>query len=234
MIAAIVLAAGESRRMGTQKLLLPWGDTTVLEHIVSEVLSSAIDEVVVVVRGGCDEVRRALDPSRVRIAENPLPGATMLDSVRIGLRALPASCEAVVVVLGDQPRLHRSLVNALVEARARTGAGIAVPVTSGRRGHPLLFATRYNQEVLSRYDDQGLRGLLWAHPDDVAEVEVVQAAELHDMDSPDDYRREIAARETSAADPMCGHPCLASDISTRTVQPHPRGCRDLCKSVTSK
>jgi molybdenum cofactor cytidylyltransferase len=199
MIAAIVMAAGESRRMGTQKLLLPWGETTVLEHIVSEVVSSAVDVVVVVVRSGCEAVRCVLNPETVRIVENPLADATMLDSVRIGLRALPASCEAVIVVLGDQPRLHRSVVNDLVDAWTRTGAGIVVPVTSGRRGHPLLFSMRYREEVLSRYHEQGLRGLLWAHPEDVAEVEVDQPAVLSDIDCPDEYDRELRLRESSRA-----------------------------------
>jgi len=195
MIAAVVLAAGRSVRMGTQKLLLPWGRTTVLEQIVTEVVASAVDEAVVVVRPGCDEVRRVLAPLGVRVVENPMPDATMLDSVRAGLRAMAPSCGAAIVVLGDQPRVHRSILTGLVDAWTRTSAGVVVPVVGGHRGHPVLFSMRYRDEVLTGHDAQGLRGLLWAHPEDVLELEVADAAVLHDLDRPEDYIRETELRQ---------------------------------------
>jgi molybdenum cofactor cytidylyltransferase len=200
MMAAIVLAAGESRRMGTGKLLLPWGDETVLGHIVSEVLASDVGHVVVVVRPGSDAVRNALHPYPVEIVENPLAESEMLDSVRVGLGALPASCEAVCAVLGDQPRLRHEVLNELIAAWTRTEAGIVAPVYECRRGHPLLFSMRYCDEVLSAFDDEGLRGLLRAHPDDVLEVDVADAAVLSDMDRPEDYARELEARGPTAPD----------------------------------
>jgi molybdenum cofactor cytidylyltransferase len=114
----------------------------------------------------------------------------MLSSVRCGLRALPAMCEAILVALGDQPAVTAGLVDALVEGFRAGRHRIVVPVHGGRRGHPLLFSADYRPEILTQYDDQGLRGLLGAHPDEVFELPVSTAAVLSDVDYPEDYQRE--------------------------------------------
>jgi molybdenum cofactor cytidylyltransferase len=114
----------------------------------------------------------------------------MLSSVRCGLRALPPDCEAVLIALGDQPSITADLVARIVHAFYASGRGIIVPVHGGKRGHPLLFSARYSQEVLTRYDDLGLRGLLRAHPEDVFELPADSASVLSDMDYPEDYQRE--------------------------------------------
>jgi molybdenum cofactor cytidylyltransferase len=137
---------------------------------------------------------------------NPDPDGDMLSSVRCGLRALPASCEAVLVVLGDQPGVTRKLVGDLIRAfRAQPPESgtpnrkIIVPTHAGRRGHPLLFAARYRDEILTRYDGVGLHGLLAAHPEVVAELEVFTAVELADMDTPEDYQRQLANTTNTSA-----------------------------------
>lgn len=192
MICAIVLAAGRSRRMGRQKLLLPFAGSTVIGHIVDETAASVVDEVCVVVGPDSAAIREALADRPFRTAANPEPESEMLDSVRCGLRALPADCHAVVVALGDQPGLTTELVNTLVTAFESSGKGIAVPVHDGNRGHPLMFSTRYSERVLAHYDDVGLRGLLRDHPDDLLEVTVPWPAAISDMDLPEDYQRELA------------------------------------------
>jgi CTP:molybdopterin cytidylyltransferase MocA len=97
----------------------------------------------------------------------------------------------VLVVLGDQPGMTSELVAALIRAFRETGRGIVVPAHASRRGHPLLLATRFCDEVLTRYDGIGLRGLLTAHPDEILELEVSSAAALKDVDSPEDYRQFV-------------------------------------------
>ena len=190
MIAAIVPAAGFSCRMGTQKLLLPFGNTTIIGHVVNELLCSRVDEVYVVVGHQAERVEAALSGRSVSIVVNPDYAQGMLSSVRCGLRALPAECEAILVALGDQPAVTAELVDTMVEA-FRTGRHrIVVPVHGGRRGHPLLFSADYRPEILTQHDDQGLRGLLRAHPDDVCELPVSTAAVLSDIDYPEDYQRE--------------------------------------------
>ncbi|MCX7016470.1 MAG: nucleotidyltransferase family protein [Candidatus Sumerlaeota bacterium] len=186
---AIVLAAGRSRRMGGQKLLLPFAGQTIIAHVVDQLLQSEIDETHVVV--GADSVRiaEALAGRSVSFVSNPGPDADMLSSVRCGLRALPPQCEAVLVALGDQPSITTDLVNEMLRAFASCGKGILVPAHGGRRGHPLLVSLRYRDEILTCYDADGLRALLRAHPGDVHDLPVAAASILSDVDTPEDYRR---------------------------------------------
>jgi len=193
MICAIILAAGESRRMGTPKLLLPFGGTTVIGHIVDQLLRSALNSIFVVVGHEGDRIAAELSGRPASIVTNPDYKTGMLSSVRCGLRALPKECDAVMVVLGDQPAITAELVNEMVRSFAASGKGILVPLHEGRRGHPLLFPTSYRDEILTRYDDVGLRGLLLSHPDEVCEINVSIPSVLSDMDNPEDYRRELAS-----------------------------------------
>ena len=193
MISAIVPSAGRSRRMGVHKLLLPFAGATVIGHIVDELLRSSLEEVCVVVGHEADRVRRALFGRPVRIVDNPdYQRNEMLASIRCGLGALGAACRAVLVAPGDHPAITAELVDAMIQALSTRGKGIVVPAHNGRRGHPLLFDARYRQEVLTGYDRVGLRGLLAAHADDVFDLAVPDAAPLGDVDSPEDYRRELA------------------------------------------
>ncbi len=191
MIRGIILAAGLSTRMGTQKMLLPFGGATVVAHVAGQLLASALAEVVVIVGHEGERVAEALAERAVRVVVNELYADGMLSSVRCGLRAL-GPCEAVLVALGDQPSITTALVDELITAYPRCGRGILVPLHAGRRGHPVLFTGRYRDEVLTRFDDVGLRALMQAQPDDVAEWPVADEAVLSDMDYPEDYRRELA------------------------------------------
>ena len=190
MICAIVLAAGQSRRMGTQKLLLPLAGQTVIGHVVDQVLASEVERAFAVVSNRDDGVATALAARQISIVANPDAQGDMLSSVRAGLRALPQECAAVIIVLGDQPSLRPQIINQLIHRLQAVSRGIAVPVYDGKRGHPLAFSRCYFAEVLTRYDGIGLRGLLDGHPDDVHEMAVTDSGVLEDMDHPADYRRE--------------------------------------------
>jgi molybdenum cofactor cytidylyltransferase len=189
MIYAIVLAAGRSRRMGTQKLLLPFGESTVIGHIVDQIIASPIASLRVVTGTDGGRVTEALAGRGLTFVANPNPDGEMLSSVRCGLLALPEECEAVLVALGDQPAITPALISNMIRAFEASGRGIVVPAHGGKRGHPLLFSRRYAQEVLTHYDEIGLRGLLLAHPGDVLELDVNSAGVLMDLDFPEDYRR---------------------------------------------
>jgi molybdenum cofactor cytidylyltransferase len=203
MIAAVVPAAGLSRRMGTQKLLLPFGNTTIIGHVVDELLRSRVGEVYVVVGHQAERVEAALSGyplgGGVSIVVNPDYAQGMLSSVRCGLRALPPQCEAILLALGDQPAITAELVDAIVEAFCTGRHRIVVPVHAGRRGHPLLFSADYHPEILTKYDNQGLRGLLGAHSTDVFELLVSTAAVLSDIDYPEDYQRERTSLKPDTA-----------------------------------
>ena len=188
--SAIILAAGRSKRMGTQKLLLPWGKTTIVGHIVAQLLSSTLDSVVVVTGHDQRSVTEELSGRPVTFTHNPDYSAGMLSSVRCGLRALPSDCQGALVALGDQPMIGTPLIDRMLAAFEATERQILVPLHGGKRGHPLLFASCYFNEILTEFDDIGLRGLLQAHPEDILELQVDMPSVLGDIDHPEDYERE--------------------------------------------
>jgi molybdenum cofactor cytidylyltransferase len=194
VIWAVILAAGESRRMGTQKLLLPFGETTIVEAVVRTALDAQIDRALAVLGSDRDAIRLKLAPYGVEFAVNEDFKRGMLSSVQTGFRALPADAEAAVVMLGDQPFLPARVVDAVIGAYRASGKGIVVPTYRGRRGHPVLIGLEYRDEVLSLDPAVGLRQLLIAHPDDVFEAEVDDTNFLRDLDLPEDYAGELKRR----------------------------------------
>ena len=199
MIRAIVLAAGRSRRMGTQKLLLPFAGKNVIAHIVDQLLESAVDGVSVVVGADAGRVTAALEGRAVTLILNPDPDSEMLSSVRCGFAQLPPECGAALIALGDQPSVNPELINKLIAEFQTGGRGIVVPVHDNHRGHPMIIASRYRDEILSSCHDTGLRGLLNAHSDEVLRVHVSTPAVLDDMDYPQDYQRELAKLNSTAS-----------------------------------
>ena len=195
MICAVVLAAGLSRRMGVQKLLLPFGGKTVILHIVDQLLASNVDKVHVVVGHKAESISAELSCRSIYIVNNPNYKSGMLSSVRCGLQNLPENCRAVLVVLGDQPSITTELIDQMLNTFGTTEKSILVPLYQGKRGHPFLFSTQYRDEILTQYDDVGLRGVLYCHPDDIHELAVSDYSVLCDMDYPEDYRRELGSNE---------------------------------------
>jgi molybdenum cofactor cytidylyltransferase len=189
MIGALVLAAGRSERMGTQKLLLPLGDKPVITHVVDELLASRVDKILIVVGCHGEQIRETLTGKAVQFLENPDPASDMSGSLRRGLRAI-IDCEAVLVVLGDQPGITRGLVDELIHSFHQCGTKIVVPSCSGHRGHPVLIGSRYFDEVLRNHTDTGLRGFLNAHAEEVTNVAVADVTAMEDMDTPPDYQRQ--------------------------------------------
>jgi molybdenum cofactor cytidylyltransferase len=195
MICAVVLGAGLSRRMGVQKLLLPFGGKTVIAHIVDQLLASTVDEVHIVVGHQAEHISAELSGREVSVVNNPNYKSGMLSSVRCGLASLPEKCRAVMVVLGDQPSITTELINQMIQSFAATKKSILVPLFKDKRGHPILFSSLYRDEILTQYGDVGLRGLLHSHPEDIYELTVSNASVLCDMDYPEDYRRELGSNE---------------------------------------
>jgi molybdenum cofactor cytidylyltransferase len=194
MMCAVVLAAGRSQRMGTQKLVLPVGGQPMVARIVDQLLAGPIDRVFAVVGADADRIRAALAGRPVTFVVNADQQGEMLSSVRCGLAALPPECTAALIVLGDQPGLTADVAARLWQAFQTADRGIVVPTAHGRRGHPLLVALRYHDEILARYEAVGLRGLLQAHPEDVHEVEVGTPRVLEDVDTPQDFERLAGRR----------------------------------------
>ena len=190
MICAIVLAAGRSERMGTQKLLLPLDGAPVITRIVDELSHSQVAEIVVVIGKDGERLRETLVGKPVRFVENPDGDSEMLGSLRCGLRAVAQACRAALVALGDQPGLTRALADELMRRFRRGESNIVLPSCNGHRGHPVLFGSQYFAELLTNHGDVGLRGLLDAHPKEISTVAVADVTAMEDMDTPADYERQ--------------------------------------------
>lgn len=190
-VSAILLAAGESKRMGMNKLMLPWGKETVLEHCLDVLLRSQITEVIVVLSQRTNTLRSHLRGTRVKVVMNHHYKRGMSTSIRTGLRALGQKSQGILIALGDQPLLRTSTVNALIRAFGRGKKRIVLPTFKGRRGHPVLFDRRYERELLRLRKDVGARFLLQKHSESVLEVRTKSEGVLLDMDTWKDYQKRL-------------------------------------------
>jgi molybdenum cofactor cytidylyltransferase len=193
-ISAILLAAGESKRMGTDKLSLPWGRKTVLEHCLRVLLSSQVGEVWVVLNKQTWELGQRLRGPRVTLVHNPRSQEGMSTSIRKGIQAMGQKSRAVLIALGDHPLLKANTVNALIRAYGEKKGTIIVPVFRGKRGHPVLFDRRYVKELLKLKKDVGARALLERHREEVYEVNSKSEGVVVDIDTREEYRRRARVR----------------------------------------
>ncbi len=194
MIWAVLLAAGESRRMGSPKLLLPYGEKTILETVLLNLLSSRVEQVLVVLGSQWRRIRRIIQGYNIQTVINPCFRQGMLSSIQRGIDALPSSCQAAVIALADQPAIPAEVIDSLINAYIHKKKGLIVPVYRKKRGHPLLLDLKYKQEIRGLDPAVGLRQLLQRHPQDVLEVRVSSPSVLRDIDDRSDYEKAKAAR----------------------------------------
>ncbi|MCB8883132.1 nucleotidyltransferase family protein [Acidisoma cellulosilytica] len=190
-VSAVILAGGLSSRMGgAHKLLLDIGGESMLRRVVRAVLAVGPAEVVVVTGHRAPEIRAALDDLAVRFAHNPVFAEGQPGSVVTGVRALSAICQAVMIVLGDQPMLTPDSLRHVIAAYAAMPAGrsILVPTWKGQRGNPVLFASHHIPAIRAGDLKLGCRRLIESYPDEVALVAMADDAFVRDCDTPADYQ----------------------------------------------
>jgi molybdenum cofactor cytidylyltransferase len=191
MIQAIILAAGKSKRMGSPKMLLPFGDGTIIESVLAGALASEADGVLVVLGAERRKIRSIVERFNVDTVFNRRYRSGMLSSVRKGFEALPYNTRAALVMLGDQPSVSPRTIDRLIEAFEKSGRGIVLPVVNGRRGHPILIDIKYRAEVLRLDPEVGLRALIHGHREDIEEVAVEDSSVFVDIDTREDYAEAI-------------------------------------------
>jgi molybdenum cofactor cytidylyltransferase len=187
MIAAVILAAGLARRMGRQKLLLEVAGKTVVRWSV-EAVRPHVDDLVVVTGADDAGIRTALEGLSPRFAVNPRPQAGQGSSIAVGMAALRPGTSAVLIALGDQPRLPDGVIAALLRARDETGRAIVAPVYRGVQGTPVLFTAEVFSELAALDGDAGARSIVQVRPERVARVPIDAPMPL-DVDTPEDYAR---------------------------------------------
>jgi molybdenum cofactor cytidylyltransferase len=190
-ISAILLAAGQSRRMGRPKLMLPWGNTTVLGQVVATFATVGVEDILVVTGGARDEIEMLLTELArtypVRAVYNPdHERGEMLSSIQTGLAGLSPGILAALIGLGDQPQVREETIRSIGTAFLRKGSPLVIPSFQGRRGHPWLAARSLWPEILSLPAANTPRHFLNAH---AGQIEYVAADEstLKDLDTPEDY-----------------------------------------------
>lgn len=186
-VNAILLAAGESSRMGSPKPLLPWGDATLIEYQLGELDRSQVKTVVVVLGHEAQRVRPYVRGPKAWAVVNKDYRQGPASSLRIGAKALSSEVEAVVILRVDQPRPH-VIIDVLVAAHLAQRKPITVPVYEGRRGHPPVLSGRLVPELTAVTEESmGLRAIMRRHAAEIHEVPVNTPIVLLDINSPKDY-----------------------------------------------
>jgi molybdenum cofactor cytidylyltransferase len=188
MIVGIILSAGESKRMGTPKQLLPWGNTTVLQRVVDIAEASRLEIVRLILGCRADEIAsRITVSSKTHILVNQDFRDGMSSSIKCGIKNTPPDAEAFMLLLGDQPLIDTHVIDTLIDAYRVGRHGITIPVYNGRRGHPVIFDSRYRVELLS-ISDQGAREVVNRHTEDIFEARMDSPNILADIDTLQDYQ----------------------------------------------
>jgi molybdenum cofactor cytidylyltransferase len=187
-VGAVVLAAGESRRFGSPKQLLPWGQKTLLQHVVDTVLGSSVQDIFVVLGYRAEQIGALLGDRPVRLVINKDWKRGLSGSVKAGLQALPENYEACFFLLGDQPNVTTELINSMLDRYRRTLATIVAPSYRGCRGNPVLFGRSLFQELLTLEGDRGGRDVILRHQGQVETVEAEEESIFLDIDTRADYQ----------------------------------------------
>ncbi len=209
-VAGIILAAGESRRMGRDKALLPLGRETFLTHLI-ETLPGEVSPLVVVLGHHADEIESRIRPGRnVPILRNPDYPLGQLSSLKVALRFLQKEPLAgALVCLVDHPAISQTVIRQMLERFRKISPGIVIPTFQGRRGHPVLFAASLFAELLDAPMEAGARFVVSAHANEVELVETGEEGILLDVDLPADYETLLKRWEIitgTAGTPSEGQP----------------------------
>jgi molybdenum cofactor cytidylyltransferase len=190
-VAAIVLAAGRSTRMGAEnKLLADLGGTPMVRRVAEAALASRARPVLVVTGHMAAEVGATLAGLDVALVANPDYATGLASSLKAGIRAVPAGCAGALILLGDMPRIAPEHLNRLIDAFiADNGMVIVAPIRQGKRGNPIIWPSAFFPDLLLLEGDVGARSLLIEHANQVEEIELDTDGIFADIDTPDDLGR---------------------------------------------
>lgn len=200
--------------MGKPKLLLPFGEKTIIEAVVSNAVQSKADKILVVLGSDAEKIEEKIKSSflekslskkktssfleksfqalgKLEMSVNPNFRQGMLSSIQWGFGILPEDARAALVMLGDQPLIPGLVIDKIIYAYNQSGKGIVIPVYNKKRGHPILVDIKYRDEVKRINPELSLRVFVHNHAEDILEVEVDTPGILKDIDTVEDYNREI-------------------------------------------
>jgi CTP:molybdopterin cytidylyltransferase MocA len=185
MLATVILSGGASRRMGAPKALLPYRGGTFLEHLLSVTDHPQIGWRRVVLGADAQTIAEGVGLPVEEVVINKNWEAGQLSSIQSGLRSLPAGTDGMLLCLIDHPLISRELVGELMERFYLSGKAIVLPIHKGRRGHPVIFASRLYEELLSASLETGARAVVWANREEVFEMETAEEGCVLNLNDPD-------------------------------------------------
>lgn len=191
MVSAILLAAGESKRMGKLKQLIPWGKTTMVERAIDNLLNSNVSEVIAVLGYRAEEIMEKIATKSIKVAVNPTYHQGMSTSIITGLNLIDDRARAIMLALADQPLIDSQIINRLIDEFCDHSKGIVIPTYQNKRGHPVIFAIKYKEELLRLQGDIGGRQIIKEHPDDILEVAVASPSINIDIDTTSNYHSHL-------------------------------------------
>lgn len=193
MIVAVILAAGESSRMGRPKALLTIDGETFIEHIVAAIRRSGLERVVVVLGFNAEELRRKIEHLPVEIVLNPNFSQGQLSSLQVAIRHLEQDndCDGMLVHLVDHPYIDSILVRTMIQKFTAGQKLIVVPRHHGKRGHPVIFARALFAELLKAPPELGAKAVLHAHQVDTLEIDTEDIGITIDIDTPELYQQHV-------------------------------------------
>ena len=193
MIAAVVLSAGESSRMGRPKALLPIDGQTFIERIVGALRRGGLERIVVVLGFDAAELRKKIAHLPVEIVVNPEYQRGQLSSLQSALRHLAGApnCDGIMVHLVDHPYIDAKLVEVMLRRFSETKSLIVVPRHQGKRGHPVIFSHALFAELLNAPMDEGAKAVVNAHRDETLEIDTEDVGITLDIDTPELYRQHV-------------------------------------------
>jgi molybdenum cofactor cytidylyltransferase len=195
-LAAIILAGGESRRMGVPKALLPYRGRTFVEHLLEVTRHPRVGVTRIVVGAHANEIREKLSAHAVEIVVNADWAKGQLSSIQAGIRSLPdGGNDGMILAPVDHPIVSAALVAQLIREFDSSGKAIVLPTFHGRRGHPLIFRASLYPELLQASPEVGARQVVWAHADEVREVPTEEEGVVLNINDPAALERALGSSD---------------------------------------
>ena len=199
-ISGLILGAGASQRFGEPKQLLPFAGTTLLGWVVSQAQqATGLDELVVVLGRSADEIRQRVAFGSAQVVENKVFTEGCASSYRAGIGALDARSEAMMIILGDQPGITPEIIDRVADEWRQTEAPIALCDYQGRKGHPMIFARSFYEQLVGLHGDKAAWKLVDANASLVHEVQLALPFP-EDINTREDFERIAAAQKVGTKD----------------------------------
>ncbi|MBI3892159.1 MAG: nucleotidyltransferase family protein [Candidatus Wallbacteria bacterium] len=200
-VAGVVLAGGDSSRMGRPKALLPLAGSTFLETICARLRDAGAGEIVIVAGSAAEAIRKALPLDKEMLVVNPRPELGQLSSLQVGVRALGAGVPAAIVCLVDHPTVSGDTYGRLIQSWRLNRGSIILPVRNGKHGHPIVLDRRFFAQLLAPAPAATMRAIVHANDEETLDVAVDDSGINADVDTPEDYERllDSVQRATSGA-----------------------------------